>query len=231
MLRLLLLVVLIVGPLGYWYWTTTPQYSVLQLRKSIKEHDLNSFRKYADVDTVASRMVDDLLTKPVQRALGPGIVGELLGFGLGVFVKPLLVDSMKHKITDYVEGRASTASIENEIRTASAGGFSSIPGQLGFTGKVFKDIEYVRTEGKIALIGIKLFNAKYNEDMILELKLRDAGGYWQLMELSNLQPFMGRILELQMGSSTQTESMLSPKLVPAEAISLRAFPIDLFGLI
>jgi hypothetical protein len=160
-------------------------------------------------------MVDDLLTKPVQRTLGPGIVGELLGFGLGVFVKPLLVDSMKHHITDYVEGRASTAGLDDGVRTVSSGGFSSIPGQLGFTGKIYKDIEYVRTEGKIALIGIKLFNAKYNEEMVLELKLRDAGGYWQLMELSNLQTFMGRILELQMGSSTQIESLLMPQPEPA----------------
>lgn len=223
MFKFFIVLLLVGGALGYWYWTTTPQYSVLKLHEAIKSHDLYAFHKYADVDSIASRMVDDLLTKPVQNALGPGIVGQLLGFGLGVFVKPALVASMKEEINHYVEGQPAGPSsflFEPAVRPVSNGVFQSIPGQLGFTGKVFNKIEYVRTEGKISLVGLSLHNTKYASDLVLELKMRDAGGYWCLVELSNLQDFMGKIFNLQMQNSKQTESMdLAPLWRPSLAFT------------
>jgi hypothetical protein len=215
--KFLLVVIVIAAAAGWWYWTTTPQYSVLKIHDAVKSHDLASFQKYVDVDSVASHMVDDLLTKPVQNALGPGIVGQLLGFGIGMLVKPMLVASMKQEITDYVTGEASASTSWNSndrYQPVGAHIFRGIPGQLGFTGKVYKGIDYVRTEGKVSLVGLKLYNEKYNADLVLELKLRNADGYWRLTELSNLQSFMSKITDLQLQGGKQTESMfIEPMLL------------------
>ncbi len=210
MVRLIAIVLVIGGVLGYWYWTTTPQYSVMQIHTAIKQHDLQAFQKYVDIDSLASSMVDDLLAKPVQKALGPGIVGELIGFGLGAFLKPPLVASMKAQITEYVEGGSDSPAAYSDSRTRKgrASSFKGIPAQLGFTQGVFKGVEYVRTEGKVSLVGLKLYNEKFACDLVLELKLENAGGYWRLVELSNLQNFMGKIVGLQLQRSQETESVL-----------------------
>lgn len=225
MVKFLLVILISGGVLGYWWWTTTPQYSLMEAREAIKKHDLASFNKYVDVDSVASKMVDDLLTKPVQQALGPGMVGQLLGFGLAIFVKPPLVATMKQEIADFVEKGsedkgAGTSFNDSGARPASTGTFKSIPAQLGFTGRLFKGIDYVNTSGKICQIGVALHNKKYNQDLVLEIKMRDMGGYWQIVELSNLQSFMAKIVELQTQHMQQTESR---RPLP-EPIELRIFP-------
>lgn len=209
MVKWLIVILLVAGALGYWYWTTTPTYSVLQIRSSIKNHDVAAFEKYADIDSLASHMVDDLLTKPVQQALGPGIIGQLLGYGLGVFVKPVMVSGIKEQIVSYIEGesRESTSYQDDGAKQSSTHVFRGIPGQLGFGGKIFQGIDYVRTEGKLSYVGLKLHNEKHDADLVLELKLRDAGGHWRLVELSNLQSFMGKIVELQTKQQKETESM------------------------
>jgi len=73
-----------------------------------------------------------------------------------------------------------------------------LPRQLGLSKNRFKGIDYTRMDGKVALIGISLHNERYNRDLLLELKFHDMGGYWRLIELSNLPDFIGKIMEMRM---------------------------------
>ena len=55
---ILLLLVLAVGGFAYYrYYTTTPQYSLLQARAAVLAHDPAGFGKYVDVESVASGLV------------------------------------------------------------------------------------------------------------------------------------------------------------------------------
>ncbi len=200
MFRVIIVILIIAGLGGYWFWTTTPQYSVLQIRDSIRHHDLVTFEKYVDMDSIASQMVDDMLTRPVRKALGENFLSEVLGFGLTMFVKPELVDNMKQKITNYVEGTtddADQAAADSSVRQSASRALKSIPARLGFTDHIFKGIAYVRSEDKLCFVGLNLHNAKYNADLVLELKLRGMGGYFRLAALSNLQDFMSKVSDLQ----------------------------------
>ncbi|MGE5422809.1 MAG: hypothetical protein ACM3QW_06075, partial [Ignavibacteriales bacterium] len=47
-----LLIFVVVGAGGYWYWTSTPQYSIRQIDRAVSNHDLVTFRKYVDMNTV-----------------------------------------------------------------------------------------------------------------------------------------------------------------------------------
>src|SRR5258708_7662783 len=96
------LIVLVAGSVAYWYWTTTPEHSVGQLKAAGKSHDLVAFKKYVHMDSVASGTVGDLLAAPMRSALGPGIFGQWIVAGVvGIFKQPL-VAGVKEDISHFV---------------------------------------------------------------------------------------------------------------------------------
>lgn len=94
---------LVFANFGYWYWTTTPFYSILEIRESIIHHDLKTFEQYVDVERVSSNMIDGFLTPQVRSRLSKGVLGDLLGSGLISLVKPTLMDVIKNEVAHFVE--------------------------------------------------------------------------------------------------------------------------------
>lgn len=94
---------LVFANFGYWYWTTTPFYSILEIRESIIHHDLKTFEQYVDVERVSSNMIDGCLTPQVRSRLSKGVLGDLLGSGLISLVKPTLMDVIKNEVAHFVE--------------------------------------------------------------------------------------------------------------------------------
>jgi hypothetical protein len=58
-------------------------------------------------------------------------------------------------------------------------------------------IAYVKKEGKMAIVGFQTQPEGYAEPVVLDLKLRERDGYWQLMELSNYTAYQKKIDELE----------------------------------
>lgn len=98
---------------AYWYWTGTPQYSVLQLCDAVKKHDGLVFRTYFDVDGVSSRAVDDLLSESVREIGGAGLLQKLVGMTFARFLKPELSTSLSKKIMDFVEHQPEKTDANN----------------------------------------------------------------------------------------------------------------------
>ncbi len=94
---------LVFANFGYWYWTTTPFYSILEIRESIVHHDLKTFEQYVDVERVSSNMIDGFLTPQVRSRLSKGVLGDMLGSGLISLVKPTLMDVIKNEVSHFVE--------------------------------------------------------------------------------------------------------------------------------
>jgi len=231
MIRLLLVVIVVALGLGWWYWTTTPEYSIREAKSAIKGHDVIKFKKYVDVESVASGMVDSFTAGPVREMSSLGFVGRVLTFGIVSLLKPVMVDSMQNEIIELVEkGPLATTTGSNssqedagtEPSTTSVGDSGiSLKRSLrtfGFKGKVFDGIEYSRRDGKLALVGLKLYNQKYKRDVILEVRLRDMGGYWQVIGLPNLTAMLQTLIKLELnyqgGEKTETSSHV-PSLASA----------------
>ena len=55
-----IIILLLVATTGiiYWQYTTTPRYSLLQIKKAYDQHDFASFQKYVDIETVTNSLVD-----------------------------------------------------------------------------------------------------------------------------------------------------------------------------
>jgi hypothetical protein len=202
MFKFSVLLAIVLG-LGYWYWTSTPEFAVLQVRDAIRDHDLKKFSHYVDSESVASNLVDDLLTKPMQQSFGSGVVGKVLATGIVGFFKQNLVKSMEQQIDRFVETGDSGASVsaangdggaQIDDGTVSLG---KVDSRLGFRKHAYKGIAYDQKNGKIATVGVKFHNELYDKDLILDLKMRDEGGYWEVVELSNFPDFAGKIMEYE----------------------------------
>lgn len=223
----LLLLLAVLAGAGYWYWTTTPEYSIREARGAIKTHDIDKFRKYVDAESVASGMVDSFLAGPVEEMSGLGIMGRLLTFGLVTFIKPGLVAGLKQEMLDMVErgvqqpqqhdaapGQSSLGSdggSDREEPGAPAGDGISLKRTMstfGFTGKLYNGTKYTRREGKLALVGLKLYNQKYNHEFVLDVKLRDMGGYWQVIGLPNFTQLLQELIKLEMAPAKRDEAQL-----------------------
>jgi hypothetical protein len=71
-------------------------------------------------------------------------------------------------------------------------------GQLkayGLCKQGFKGIDYLKIEGQTALVGFKFHSDKFGRDIIIEIKMEEAGGYWRVTELSNLNMLITIYLE------------------------------------
>lgn len=67
--------------------------------------------------------------------------------------------------------------------------------EYGLSKDGFHGVDYLKTAGPITLVGIKFHSPKLNRDFIVELKMEDAGGYWRITELSNLNDLISLYLE------------------------------------
>jgi hypothetical protein len=202
-LGFLLIVGLLAGA-GWWYWTTTPQYSIEQVKDAVKQHDLQKFNKYVDVDTASSHMVDDFLGNPMREALGPNMVAQLFVTGIMSIFKPAMAAGIKHEILTFVE----TGSFRSAADDGSNSGVSlaNSDERLGFRKHAYKGITASTVEGGTARLELLLHNEKYNTDLPLDVVMRKMDGYWQVTELSNFPQFCGKLAQLEAQSPSNQHS-------------------------
>jgi len=186
---------------AYWHWTRTPTYSLRQMQKALETHDVAKFEKYVDVKCVSSRLIDDMMIealKESQSQSGAEALGTALGAGLVQLMKPRLVGAVHEQFIRLVERgsfRSSTPATSESASEESS--LRSMSEQIGADDGSFKGIEYIKKQGKIALVGLEFRNAELDADLVLELKLRDMGGYWQLVEFANLTELLQKTKGLQ----------------------------------
>lgn len=65
----------------------------------------------------------------------------------------------------------------------------------GLSKKGFKGIDYIKIEGATAFVGFKFHSDKLDRDIVIEIKMEDAGGYWRVTELSNLNDLINTYIE------------------------------------
>jgi hypothetical protein len=178
-----IILIAIIG--GYWYWTTTPQYSLNQVKDAVSNNDVTQFEKYVDVKSVTSRLIDDVLeeaTKNNQANSGAEKIGEALGQGFVQLMKPKLVEMAEEQILRSVEKGEIDVSSERKNDKAN---IENISNEIGFKEDLIEGISYTKTEGSTAYVGLDFNHAQFDTVLTLELLMRDIGGYWQIAEVSN----------------------------------------------
>lgn len=194
MLRILVVLFVVAGIScgGYWYWTTTPQYSISQIKDAIKTHDRVKFDRHVDVNDFSAGMVDDMLTEPMKECLGGGMIGRWVAGGLSALFKPAMTAGIKEDLYNLVEkGSFSEPSGDEQMS------LRSMDERLCLRQHSLKSVEKLKSEGKLAAVEIVLHNEKHNKDLKLDVQMRDMGGYWQVTKMLNFPEFTSQLVEME----------------------------------
>lgn len=176
---------------GYAWWTRTPRYALAQAYKAIENHDVTTFHKYVDVDTLCKRAIDDVVSEVTegtdkQDSTGMAQVGTAFAEGLIQVFKPRLVDMAKSQIDKYVETGRTAPPSDNEGDKAPDVQLTSIRERLGVPADLAVTHLAITTNGATATASIPYHNAELGIDQTLKLLLRDVGDHWQVVQLANL---------------------------------------------
>lgn len=174
---------------GYWYWTTTPGYSLQQIKKATDDHDLVLFKKHVDVDGLVSKAIDDFMASEMERQVekdGVEAFGAALGQGFIQLFKPRFVEAVTNAVERKIE-RGDAFSNE-DVDSDTKDNFDLAWLQktdLSILGAAFA----IRREGKTAYFSV-FFTPDDAEPYDVKFLLRDLGGYWQVAEISNLKELL-----------------------------------------
>lgn len=99
----LFMITAVIG-LVYWYWTTTPSYAVQQVVNSVRAHDVDTFTRYVDLDTMGERALDEIIHGPAKNSGIFGNFDSFIGMGIVSLFKSEIVEMFKHEVTKLVAG-------------------------------------------------------------------------------------------------------------------------------
>ena len=184
---LLLIILLVLGAGGYYYFRSLkngPSGALAQAAAAVKTHDMATFEKYVDVNSLTTHLVDDVAQQSsALTSLLPG--GGLLMGGAMRMLKPTLANAAHQEVQRYVETgslEAAAAAAPKRLVSLSLTGLAS---KVVGPDSQFKGIKYTREEGDNAYMGLEVSQPRYDTTMVVEVKLRRQGDHWQMTQIMN----------------------------------------------
>ena len=172
--------IIVIGVFGYNYWINTPQYSLLQIQKSVDTKDRFLFDKYVDTNGIIKEVVEDLSKIFIEEIDTQGssefyyFDPQILATGLVSLFKPAIENAIERGFDEFwedeVETIESTAELKNNIESF--------------------EISYIKREGKIAKLVLEAEDPDSGEITKLEFKLNKTGNYWRITQISNLEDIL-----------------------------------------
>lgn len=175
--------ILVIGLFGYNYWINTPQYSLLQIQKSVENKDRLLFEKHVDSQKIIEEIVDDISEMFIDEVdngqsneyslLNPAFWAS----GLTSILKPTIESVIEEAFDDFWEHE-----IENFDSYESSSEFGNIVGSF--------EISYIKKDGKVAKLGLVAIDPLTSDEVNLELKLNKIENYWRITQISNLEELL-----------------------------------------
>ena len=172
---------------GYYYFRSLkngPSGALAQAAAAVQTHDMATFEKYVDVNSLTSHLVDDVAQQgSALTSLLPG--GGLLMGGAIRMLKPTLANAAHQEVQRYVETgslEAAAAAAPKRLVNISLTGLAS---KVVGNDSQFKGIKYTREEGDNAYMGLEVSQPRYDTTMVVEVKLRRLGDHWQMTQIMN----------------------------------------------
>lgn len=184
---------------GYYYYRTLksgPSGSLVAAAAAVQTHDMATFEKYVDVNSVTSHLVDDVMQQgSVLTSLMPG--SSLMMGGAMRLLKPTLAKAAHNEVQRYVETgslEAATAAAPKRLVNISLTGLA---GKVVSPDSEFKGVKYTREEGDNAFVGLEVTQPRYDTTMVVEVKMRRQGDHWQLTQITNSAELLRGVARLE----------------------------------
>jgi hypothetical protein len=192
------------GAWYFFYFVKTPEYSLNIIKESVEKHDIVKFKKHVDLDSSLSRGYDDLILAMVESDKTMPAGGKAFVSGFAQMLKPSVVGALKDGILRFVETGKWEADKKEKQGTTKNGIQQNINSdefveKTGLKNSSFKGNAYTKKDGKMATVGLRIFESEANKELFLDIKMRELDdGSWQIAEISNLKEY---ILEIEKAKS------------------------------
>ena len=196
---MLLVLLLALGTGGYFYYQSLkqgPKGALVLAAAAVQAHDMTTFERYVDVNSVTTHLVDDVTQQgAVLTDLVPG--GGLLMGGAMRLLKPTLAKAAHQEVQRFVEtGSLESAAAAAPKRLVNVS-LTGLAGKVVGPDSEFKGIKYSREEGDNAYVGLEITQPKYDTTMVVEVKLRRQGDHWQMTQIMNSGELLRDVAQLE----------------------------------
>lgn len=197
---------------AWWflYYTKTPTYSLGIVRKAVQQHDLDTFKKHVDLDTLMDKAIDDLLASDDQYN---EMKNNPFATGLIQMLKPTVVDIVKKKVYSVVEtGKDSVQSTANNNNEYANGIANNISVD---NNKTFVGVGKTTKDGKIATVELIVNDEDLGKEFTYVINMRELNdGTWQVTGIENLAEYFK---ELKQAHLQQLEEYIESVSAALEA--------------
>ena len=180
-----IIAILVIGVFGYNYWINTPQYSLLQIQKSVDTKDRFLFDKYVDTNGIIGEVVEDLSKifideMDTQESSEYSFFDpQVLAAGLVSLFQPAIENAIEEYFDECWEDEIETIEFKADLK----GNLDS-----------FK-VSFIKRDGKIAILGLEGKDFNTGETIKLEFKLNKINNYWRITRILNLEEILSQNLD------------------------------------
>ncbi len=188
----LLVLVLIAG--GFWYMRFhrhTPERTISDIRQALEKHDMKTFERCVDVDSVLNSSYDGFVEGLIDAEIVmPDDAKTAVGDIVRMMKDPILT-SFKNAIEQYVStGKWTEDDGKDPTRITEA---SELLSRSGLTKTDFRNVESVtKTQDKnIAIANILVYQQEAGSEFTFEVVLtQNEDGQWRVTEIRNFRDFI-----------------------------------------
>ena len=178
--NIIIIVILIIGVFGYNYWINTPQYSLIQIQKSVDTKDRFLFDKYVDTNGIITEIVEDLSKIFIEEMDNQEsseysfFDPQVLAAGLVSLFQPAIENAIEEGFDEFWEDEVETVESKSDFRN----NLDSF------------EVSYLKRDGKIAKLGLEGEDPDTGEKIKIEFKLNKIENYWRITQISNLEDIL-----------------------------------------
>ena len=223
-----LIAVLILAMAGtafyFFYWVKTPDYSLKIVAESAAKHDMATFNRHVDVESLLSQGYDDFITYQMIGAK-PEEVKRAKVVSLGL--KPAIIGEAKKAISTYVESGVQKESADDPGKDQ---GVSILLKNMGLGSSTYKGTGAVTKDGGNAIVEVKLLDSRYEKEFILKVKMTKLGdGTWQIVGIDNLVQYLDELEKAKKEKLSVLNKPIEEELrtyIVAEKPEVSVVPVD-----
>ena len=180
---IIIIAIIVIGVFGYNYWINTPQYSLLQIQKSVDTKDRVLFDKYVDTNGIIEEIVEDLSKLFIEEMDAEEssefsfFDPQVLAAGFLSLFQPVIENAIEEGFDEFWEDEVETVEIK-ESKSDFTNNLDSF------------EMSYLKKDGKIAKLGLEREDPDSGKIVKIELKLNKIEDYWRITQISNLQDLL-----------------------------------------
>lgn len=175
--------------LGWYflYFTKTPVYSLNLARESVEKHDVVTFKKHVDVESIVGSGYDDFVDVQMNDPLIKD--NPFKGFAEVMLkgLKSQIVPALSQEIYNGIEKKSDDSNQNAKSKEAA----NEVKEKTGVKDLEFKSIGSANIDGNSAIVPIIFSSKELNQDVTFDLlmkKLED--GTWQAIKVNNFKEYL-----------------------------------------